>query len=589
MLRNYFITALRNIQRHPFFSLVNIVGLSLGMAATLLLFQYVFVEQQYDAHIPQAERVFRLYDKAEKSSATTAPLLATLIKEKFPQAEAAVRVMPSHGTVSFEQAYRDPIRLEDKELLYADAGFPGLFGVKMVQGSGDLRRAQCMLVSESWAEAQFGRSQTALGQRVLFEDQFGEESYVITGIFEDIPAQSHLNFDVLLDFHQLLPTRYGWDDINSLGWAAFYTYVKLRRGESAEQLEKQMADMRTEMAGEAQKERLTLQPVRSIHLTPGLAAEPSPTRDPGSLYILLSLGGFILLIAWLNFVNLSTARATKRAREVGIRKTIGAHRRQLISQFLAESTLVFGVATLLAMLLAEISLPAFCEWSGQVVSGHILSNTQLVLTCLGLFAGGSIAAGAYPAFVLSSYRPVDVLKGQLNLQGKGLGLRRSLVVMQFVISGVLMMGAFAVYHQLSFMLRANLGLDVKEKMIVWGPDRMEEDPGAASQVFVTQLESFPDIQAVSTAGNVPGIGFNYASTQIKRPQVTEPTTPGLSVLYVDDQFQQILGLELIAGRSFDPTLDGQGSVGLINQAALLPLGFQSPQEALNQPLQIPYE
>ena len=608
MIRNYLRIALRSLLKHKLYSFIHIFGLAIGMAVFLLIAQYVRFERSYEDFIPGAENIYRvtleqyLNGELQIASAENYPAVGPALLQELPEVTSFARLYnlgyKNNVIITNEQAKPEPIAFKHRKFLYADSAFLPMMGYEMAAGNPATALAKPLtaVVSEKYASLYFG-SENPIGQSLrLQDDDFNDELVTVTGVFRDLPPNTHLKFDVLFSYKTLYgryeqaPERYG----QSWRRKDMYTFIRVAPGTDAQALLDKfpaiVEQYKPEMEEQNRKDVLGLQPLRDIHLTSDLAEEPEPNGD-GRIVLFMGLTGlFVLLIAWINYVNLSTARAIERAREVGIRKVAGAVKGQLVRQFLTEATVVNFLALLLTWVLVFLALPLFNTLSGLSFDAFYLFQPWFLGLMLGLWVAGSLFSGIYPAFVLSSFRPVSVLKGSLKNTAGGLWVRRGLVVFQFAASMVLIVGTFTIYRQLRFMLNRDLGMDIDRVLVVERPGISERDRQAynsAIDVFRAELAKHPDIKAVSTSITIPGKQREYKSS-VKRYGAADNEAVTLRINSMDYDFLEVFKMKLLAGRAFSAEFpqDRDTSVILTEAAARL-LGFDAPQQAVGRTLSIP--
>lgn len=585
MLANYLKTALRNLIRHRGFALINIVGLALGLAGCLLIFTFIRHETGYDDHHPDLDRIFRVAMHFEHPSLTldfakVGPPAAVRLRSDFPQVERAARMMrPSRMLVR-----REEVSFYETRFFYAEPFLFDILDLAVIAGDPGtaLAAPHTLAITRGTAEKYFGR-ENPLGQTLSIEDK----DFEIVALLEDPPSDTHLKCDLLASFKTIEEP----DMADSWGWTNFSTYIKLIPGADAEEFGARIEKLEylyltpEEIKEEGTNNRYYLQPVRSIHLQSRLAGE---TERPGSvrtLSVVGAIGLIILLIACINFTNLSTARFTRRAREAGMRKVVGAQRRQLISQFLAESLLTVLLAFFGAMLLARLVLPVFNGMIGRSFAFSDLWRVEAVPVYLALWLATGLAAGAYPALFLAGFRPAVVLKGGPNL-GKGRAtLRRVLVVGQFSVSIILLIGAFTVRRQLEFIRTADLGFQQEQKLVV--PLHGEYSDNVRHQQIKGIFQRLPGVSGTTASLGVPGRNIGaWATALVPGADDQGETSPDddafrrMFYYAVDMDFFSEYGLRLSAGRSFRSG-DFDNAV-LVNSRALKELGLESADAALDR-------
>jgi putative ABC transport system permease protein len=590
MFQNYLRSALRNFFRQKGFTTLNIIGLAIGMAASFLIYQYVWDEFSYDKFHKDAEHIYRVqYDsyhegRKEFSSATAFPGVGPAIKETFPEVEAFGRMMLrySGGVVRYEDR-----SFQEEYIFMVEQSLIELFSYEIVAGRAELDRPNTALIAEDMVSKYFGL-EDPIGKEIRFRN---EERYEITGVIRS-PENSHIKFHFLFSY----PTMEQWGDwtkeaiYTNWGWYDFYNYVKLRPGADIAAMEARFPDMIDNYYKENASEevKLSLQPLLDIHLYSDLLQEARVNGNGRTVYVLLIVALFILLIAWINYINLATARAMERAREVGIRKVVGALRSQLIRQFIFESVLLNAVAAVLAIVFIRLATPSFNQLTGKTLSLDLLYHPAFWLAAAGVFLLGAVLSGLYPAFVLSSYRPVTVLKGVFKNSGEGIWLRRGLVGLQFFASIFLIAGTMIIYRQLSFMRNRDLGIDIDQILVVAGPGVVESDSVYTQKFngFKTALEQYAAVKNTAASSEIPG-NLIYWTNSARRLGVV--SNDGGAIMYrvgVGYDYMETMGHQLVAGRNFDESFGSDNEKVVINETAVNTLGFAGPEEALHQKFRI---
>jgi len=574
MLNNYLKTAWRTQKKQKGYSFINVAGLALGMAASILIVFYILHERSFDRFHKDADRVSRIcvdavFDKNHlQYPAVAYPVGTTLLKD-YPDVRSVTRITLFGRTLV---QYGDRKNYESL-IFYADNGFFDVFSFPFVSGDSRtaLSRPNAVVLTERMARKYF-RDEEAVGKMLRFDNK---SEYAVTGVIKDIPSNSHFLFDMLCSMETLLAenTRIADDWINQ----NIVTYIKLKEGARAADLEakfpaliKDRAPLLLRLTGGTF--RYYIQPLLDIHLRSHQAVEFGPNGDITTVYILSAIAVLILAIAAINFVNLATARAGKRAREVGMRKVVGADRRSLIGQFLSESVGTCLLALILALVLVRLTLPLFKSISGIEVALGKTDLIWLIPSFLGLAVLVGLAAGSYPALVLSGFQPSRVLRGMFRSGRGGLRFRRILVVFQFVISVVLIVGTAVVRDQLTFLRTKNPGFN-KEQVLVSevGISKVRRAVDAANR----RLKQIPGVLQVSASDNYPG-GMHNTSYVFPEGGI-EDQPVGAQVFRADAEFVPALGIEIAAGRNFsrDFPSDEKTAV-LINETAARQFGWKDP-------------
>ncbi len=577
MVKNHIKIVLRQFRRHKGFAAINLGGLAIGLAACLLIGLYVQDELTYDQFHEKASRIYRL------GRGSVGWPYGRLIGSEYPEVEDVVymRTYPTYSIGHGENHYFE-------RMLYADNGFFHLFDFPFVEGDPETALAEpyFLVLSDTLARKLFRQDQ-ALNQTLLL----GEDSLpcAVKGVVI-VPRRSHIQFDVLLSFETLRaisPEMYeeemsqGWLDLNIVN------YVLLREGADPQALASKIRDLPQKYAGSylerwGSSYTLELEAFKDVYLRSDYGNWLGPRSDIAYVYLLTFVGVFLLSIACVNFVNLSTARSMERAKEVGLRKVVGSTRGALIQQFLAESLVMCLLAMVLALGLAVLFLPYFNNLAAKMFTvGDLLIPEMAGVLFVLVFAVG-ILAGIYPAFSLSSFRPVQSLKGRFMTGRRGVKLRKALVVFQFALSGALIIGTFVLLSQLRFMQKQDLGFDAEQVIVLDARRAPGQELSSRIDVFKRELASHPSVQFVSSAGAVPG--RNGWRGQISFPEGwAENKSVSLEYIPVDHDFIKTLGLELAAGRDFDLSFSTEDDTAvIINEEAVTVAGWESPQAAIGK-------
>jgi putative ABC transport system permease protein len=554
MLKNLLLVALRNFRRDKWYSLLNILGLTIGITFSLFLIFYVLDELSYDRYHVNADRIYRINgyakepEKAEMKWAVTQIPLGSTLQRDFPEVEQATRFMPG-GRQLFKigdnQLYVDKVFLTDSNVFK-------MFSWPFIEG--DPRTAlvapHSIVLTRSVADRIFGNGVRALGQSIMSDTV----NYKVTGVIPDVPKNSHLLFNALISITSLPPRMLS--ETGNWGGFGLYTYVLLRPNARPETLQAKLKPLYDKYMAPifAQyniKIRYEVVPMTSIHLHTKTENEPEQQGSMSYIYIFSAVALFMLIIASINYMNLTTARSARRAKEIGIRKVTGSTKGQLIAQFLVESILTTLFALLLSMALIALLLPTFNLLSGKTFSFRTLlqPDTYLILLALIVFVG--FAGGSYPAFYLSRFNPVDVLKGSLSTAGGNVILRRVLVVVQFSISMIMLICTLIVYGQLKYLHNIDLGFS-KEQVLAIRPNT-RQNLGSKVQAFEDEVKKIPQVMYVSSSQNDPGdnVGFNLLSMPSDKGYVQK----GVFNYAVDEHFLSTMGIKIVKGRNFSGPAD----------------------------------
>lgn len=599
MFKNYCRTAFRNLAKRKGFTLLNIAGLAIGIACCLLLFQYVSYERSYDSYA-DGQPLYRVRTdsygdgKLGWQAATSYPITGPHLKKDYPEVEDFCRLIKAELLLGNDAKQA---KFAENKGYYADASCINLLNVQLLKGNAGnaLSGTDKMVVSSAMAKKYFG-DDDAIGKMLTVRSNHTVQHYQVSGVFKDYPANSHLNIQYLISYATLGKVkRLQGDTTNSTetmwGWYDFYTYVKLKPGAGYKKLEAKMPefcrryfpDLNWAKANNAWDE-LHFIPVKDIHLYSNYFQEAEVNGNAGSVNFMFLIALVILGIAWINYINLATARSVERAREVGVRKVLGARRSSLVKQFLAESLLLNIAALLLAFIAALALTPLFNGFVGHG-QAPALFNMQGIYWSLfaSLFTAGTLLSGLYPAFVLSGYQPVTVLKGMFKNAAGGLALRKGLIVLQFVTSIILIGGTIIVYQQVQYMQRQNLGFNINQTLVLNGAGTLSDSLyNGMYTSFKTDLQRLPAVQSVTASSGIMGKEID-STNDLKRiaPKGGYDKTFTCYNLGIDYDFIPAYQLKLIAGRNFSKDFPSDRKAAILNETALNMLHFSTPQEALN--------
>ncbi len=583
MFKNYFKAALRNMRLHKGLSFITIFGFAAGLACCILITLFAIDQLGFDRHYANAERIYRvgiaaeLNNKAIKGPVSCAPLAETM-KREIPDVEAITR-FNGGGRGAPVVRYKDKVFSEER-FYWADPTFFDVLKTPFIKGDPHtaLSQANSVVLTRSMARKYFG-DEDPVGKTINTDNR---RDLQVTGVVEDVPRQSHFHYDFVGPLAVFENSR-------STSWIGnnFYTYLALRPGASANAVEAKLQEIVRLHAGpqfekmfgiswqqllkSGAKYRYFLQPLTSIHLRSHLEFELEANGDISTVYLFSLVAFGVFLLACVNFVNLTTARAASRAREIGIRKAIGSGRGQLIRQFLFESSLTSFLAIILALVLAVLLRPFFNRLAGANSEIIIQGNPWLLPILLLLLVLSGLVAGAYPAFYLSSFRPVQVLKGQQGgVKGKSF-LRSLLVVFQFTLSIALIVGTLAINRQLNYMQNKKLGFNKEQVLVV----KKTDDLGKQVQAFKQELLANPDITAVSNSANLMGDqAFGDNVYQV-------PGTAGVAqhiiwTIFADEGFVRTFDIKMATGRFFERDRQGDLQGVVLNETAVKALGLTNP-------------
>jgi len=592
MFKNHLTLALRNLVKRKGYSALNIFGLAIGITCCLLIFQYVAYERSYDRFHKKADQLVRLRldcyqnGKLAFKSATVYPAIAPNMKKDFPEVENFCRLIDANLLLSNPLKN---VKFNETKGYYADPSFLQMFDVRLVKGNPAtaLNDPDKILLSEAMAKKYFG-AEDPLGKRLTVRD--GQlQNYEVSGIFKDYPANSHLVINHLVSWATLAQQiRLSGNTDNpletSFGWYDFYAYLQLRPGADLKALQSKLPAFSTRYMDKDPKSdfrnALYLIPVPDIHLYSNYNQEAEVNGNGKAVGFLFLIAFFIIIIAWVNYTNLATARSLERAKEVGVRKVLGAIRGDLILQFLTESFLLNLLAFVLALGSAYLLAPSFNRLIGSE-AGSFSMPPGYSLGFLGIFLFGAFLSGIYPAFILSGFQPIAVLKGLFKNTSKGLILRKSLITGQFAISVILIAGTILVYQQVQYMRQQQLGANIDQTLVLEGPASLKDSLyQTAFQPFKTGLLQKTGIKSVTASTNVMGQEI-YWTNDVRRLEGMDKQGVTLYHLGIDYDFLPAYEIRLLVGRNFSKEFGADKKAVLVNENAALLLGYKNAADALN--------
>jgi putative ABC transport system permease protein len=578
MLKNHIRIAFRNLLRHRGFSVLNILGLTIGMTAFFLIFLYISFEGSYDSFNTKADRIYRVVSDVKTSGETlhyNAPPLPVSghLTAAFPEIQTVTRASLGDDWM----VIRDDKVFRVDDVATADSNFFRIFDYKLLRGDPNtvLKYPNSVVLCESEAKRFFGGTNPVGQSLTLSRAKFRG---MVTGVMQDLPVNSHLKAHMIVTADTLNP-MYGqqWDNYG------FSTYVLLKPGSSPARLQAKLPAFLQKIGGSAlqkaqQQPTLLLEPLKDIYLYS--TRDNSVKGNIANVRIFSIIGIFILLIAGINFVNLTTARSGERAKEVGIRKVVGASKPMLAGQFIGESIILSLIASILSLLLSSLLLPAFNHLAGKEISEGIFSQPRYPMILLGLSLLIGIVAGFYPAMVLSSFQPIAVLKGSFRAGTRGVFLRKGLVVVQFTIATGLIIATLFVYSQLDYMRSQNLGFNKEQELI------LDTRGDSASAAFKQDITSIPGILSTTMTTSVPGNGIYYGTSQLENVK-GEMQKTNVNLCATDYGFIKQFGIALAAGRDFSRQYSTDSThAAILNETAIRLMGYTSPEQAIGKRYQI---
>ncbi|MFT3679001.1 MAG: ABC transporter permease [Ferruginibacter sp.] len=598
MLGNFIKLATRNLRKRRGYTFINIAGLVIGFTCCLLIFQYVSYEKSYDDFQTKAKETVRLrldsYQQGKLSwqSATIYPAIGPTLKKDYPEVEDFCRLHDADLLLSNDEKQ---VKFAENKGYYADASFLRMFKIEMIAGNPAtaLDGPDKLLLSETTAKKFFGTA-AAMGKRLVYRDPEFTKTFEVTGIFKDYASNSHLIINHLVSYATLADiNRIGGDTTNatetSFGWYDFYTYLQLKPGTDLKKFESKLPAFCNKYINSREwntknnvKNTLSVLPLTDIHLYSNYNQEAEVNGNGQAVGFMFLIGFIIISIAWVNYINLATARSMERAREVGMRKVMGAARRDLVLQFLLESFLLNLVAVVIAAVITYMLAEPFNRLMGREVATAFSMQAMYWLLFAGIFAFGTLLSGLYPAFVLSGYQPVMVLKGLFKNTSGGLALRKGLIIGQFAISVILIAGTIIVYQQVDFMRRQNLGVNINQNLVLDGAASIGDSLYQNTfQPFKNEVLKQAGVKSMASSTSVMGKEI-YWTNGIKRIGVADAASVTLYHLGIDYDFIPQFEMRLVAGRNFSKDFPTDEKGAILNEKAVDLLGFKNSNDALNQ-------
>ncbi|MEP5613438.1 MAG: ABC transporter permease [Cyclobacteriaceae bacterium] len=599
MLKNYFLSAVRNLTKHKTFSLINILGLTGGLTSCLLIFTFVIDEFSYDKSHEKGDRIYRVqYDIQNFHLARIPPVMSEHIASYFPEVETTSRLFSRSVSIQVPNENEGAInRFEESNVNFADASFFDIFSTELVSGTVDqaLEEPFTAILSEEIATKYFGSS-NAIGRQLVLE---GDKSFKVTAVIKDFPVNSHTHFDMLLPYdnmYDLEPEGLRENVRNNfkINWIVSHspTYVLLKEGQSAASVDARFPDFISEKipANMNKDPAFKLQPLSDIHLNSEIQAQSEPSGSMRFIYIFIAVGVLTLIIACINFINLSTARSLQRTKEIGMRKVLGSGKSSLIAQFLGESFLTTAIATVLALGIASLLLPQMNVLTDKELPISVLYTPQILIGLILLFIVAGFMAGLYPSFFVTRIAPLNSLKGEISKSRQGgLAFRKVLIIVQFGISVILISSTLIVFDQLDMMRNRPLGF--KKDHIVNVPIQSQNFNNIFGGVdgqkrqkmnsFEDAIEAIPGVLGSTVSANAPGFGM------VNRNVVPEGFTAQDNIIApvyaIDYDFIETYEIEVLTGRGFSQEYgtDHQNAF-MINEFGAREFEFGSAEEALGK-------
>ncbi|MCD8739920.1 ABC transporter permease [Mucilaginibacter roseus] len=572
MLKNYFITAFRSLKRFKLFTFLNVFGLSTGMACSILIMLWVQDEKSYDKFIPNAGEIYRLTSEVSGSkAAVTPPPVVDAVQQQIPAIEKVTRVVPVSATVSVADK-----KFDEKNILYADADFLQFFGYPLIRGNGNVLGQPNHVVITAAAAVKYFGTEDAVGKTLKVENGYNSD-YVVSGVLKNLPHNSHLQFSMLLPI-----SYYNISNGNDWGNFSAYSYVKLNKhfeatSSSIASLEKQIDLIHQKNDQSNTKSRFTLQPLTDIHLTAGLQLDVEGQGNMQNVKIFSIAAIFILVIACINFMNLSTALGSTRAKEVGLRKTIGARRIDVVLQLMGESLIVALLSLFIGLLFAWLLLPLFNQLASKNITINLL-NIKLLGQLLAIATTVGMVSGSYPAIFMSSFNPVKALKGVKAPKGELSYLRSGLVIVQFAVSVILIVSTLVVNYQLKYISSRDIGFNKQNLLYLQVPQvGYQKNNYSALKQALQQNNAIKNYTVVDHLPTYLTTGTTDVTWSGKNPD-QQTVFPHIGA---DENFIKTFNMRLIAGRSFNDSSPADDNAYMINETALKAMGMK-PTTAIGQ-------
>ncbi|MFT4759631.1 MAG: putative ABC transport system permease protein [Saprospiraceae bacterium] len=586
MIRNYLKIGWRNLRKNPSNSIIHITGLALGLMAFLLIQQYIAFEKSYDTFHFAPKSLYRLttdqvvnVELKVRDAMSHSPAGAMLMEE-LPEILNYTTTYKSEAVV-FKIGDRP---IEENHLIGVDSNFLNLFNYKVLAGNKAtmLTKPSSIVLTESKAKKYFGE-ENPIGKTIEVSEGFAGKA-TVTGVIEDIPVNTHYHFDILMSISTIL------DELEDDGWNGYnyYTYVQLDERADMAALNAKLPALSKKYMGDEDGILFNLQAVPDIYLQSDATYEPQTQGSAQAVSFLSIISIFILLIAWINYVNLSTARAMERAKEVGVRKVVGAPKSQLMMQFFMEAFIINLLGAILAVTLAQTLLPYFNNLVGKTVIDNVWNSPNFIKNLVLFFSLGTLVTGIYPALVLSSFKPIAVLRGSFGSSKKEAMMRKGLVIFQFAASLILIAGTVIIYQQIRYMTGKDIGINTEQVLGFNNPD-LGDDRKTKYASFLNELRQIKGVKNAGGINDLPGGGGSDISSASGGAKIVGQTEQAKGTIYIntmDDQLAETLNMKVLAGRNFNSKLASDSIAVVINEAMLKMLGVSDIESVINQTFQI---
>lgn len=584
MIKHYFLTALRNLLKTKVFALINILGLAVGMAACLLILHYINYQKSYDTFHQNSDQIYRLrYERTSdkgttQSFASCTPPAAPRLRNNYPEVEKIARIIRFKASISYLNN-----KYFEERIYFAEPDFLDILKFKFISGDplNGIREPNKAFISQSTARKYYG-DQDPMGKRFSLDKKVDFE---VAGVFQDIPPNSHLKFDFLLSYINIV-RLWGDEYQKSWGHTGAFTYLIFKKGADPKAFEEKLQPMIKQECPWLKEYKMTLylrmQPLRDIHLTSHYMQEYEVNGNVQTIQFLSLIVLLIIIIAWVNYINLSTAQSLSRAKEVGLRKVVGATRRHLVRQFFQETFLINLLAMVLALVITQIALPPFNQLTGTPPDFSFWAQPWLWPIVIMMLVAGVLISGFYPVAALSSFKPVTVLKGRLSHSASGVMLRKGLVLFQYVMAIILIGGTLIVFKQISYLRSQDLGVDI-EQMLIFRSPRVR--PPSAEERFKTFKDTLTKEGLALRAchvSEVPGKQLFWDHGAIRPAGTSINYGKNYKIMAVDYDFIKVFDLKLAKGRFFSQQFPADKNNLLLNEAGIKWMGFRDADSALHQ-------
>lgn len=597
MFRNYLKIALRNITRNRTSAFINITGLVLGISAFLLLMEYISHEESVNKFHANIAQMYRLInqDPTENTWPEVEPGWAAIFKQRFPEIKDVCRFDEETGSTVISKNNNPNESFSETNTGYADGNFFSFFSFPLKEGqASSLNKPNVVFISETSAKKYFG-DQNPLNQTLVINNQFGKTIYTVEGVFADMKDNSDIQYNMLFSLETLKnPANLNgndWATPTNLNTQYLQTFFYLNKNVNIKAFEDKLTALRTQLKQDKDGVQFKLQAFKDMHLGSSFSDTYPTASNIKYVYMLGAITLLILLIAWFNYINLSTANSFKRANEVGVRKVIGASKKNLVFQFLGESLLLNIIALVGAVILIALLQPLFNKLVGKDLSFAAITTSSIWIYAILLLLMGSVLSGSYTAFSLSGFKPVDTLKGKISKTSKGILLRKSLVISQFTISIMLIIATILIYSQVHYMQNKNLGLNPNQLLVIRGPQVGDDSVLKLDKtVFENEVLSKSFVKDFCMTGSIPSGNYNFTTSGFTKPlsKKGDELKP-YSFAIIDNRFLSTYQIPLIAGRNFTAqecaVKWNDNSKVLMNETAVKALGFINPEDISNTKIQ----